>query len=518
MTLRENFVCVVLAHGSLLGGGHTLAQGFNKRYDALNQALAQSGYSIERSAGHFQLIGATGCVTSDGLYYNPLVCSLLLNDQGVVLGSDTIVYTEHALYPGTWNCMAPRTNGGFVAGGATLSQTEANRHALWLLDPEGSITLVAEYGSEGAFNSSRQAIECKNGDFLLVGETDSLGTPDASLIRTDSTGAVLWNRTYGGELSDRGWSVDTAADDGFFMGGQYGYINGGAYGRQWVLRVDAVGDTVWQRIWGGEMTHQSALLTTKASGNPIICGTTAIVENTDRQCYMAELDESNGDLLWERRYDYLNVDAYLLIAKEVAPGAGHIAIGVLYDTQEGDYNGIMLRTADNGDSLWMRTFVYQDTIMSNGQGALNDVVPTLDGGFIACGTAYNELSMPYPPGYSQDVWVVKVDSLGCIEPGCNIPMGITTQITNMGYALSVYPNPVRDRLHVSIKLPVNFKTEGPLSLTVVSSDGKLVRQQGVETSAPNEVSIDVTGLAVGAYTVHLSDAHTWIAGKKFVVE
>jgi hypothetical protein len=116
-----------------------------------------------------------------------------------------------------------------------------------------------------------------------------------------------------------------------------------------------------------------------------------------------------------------------------------------------------------------------------------------------------------------------VDSLGCIIPGCDIPMGITSQITNMGYALNVYPNPLspskgQDQLHVAITLPANFKTEGPLALTVVSIEGKLVRQETVPTSSPNDVILDVTGLAPGAYTVHLSDEHTWIAGKKFVIE
>ena len=123
-----------------------------------------------------------------------------------------------------------------------------------------------------------------------------------------------------------------------------------------------------------------------------------------------------------------------------------------------------------------------------------------------------------PPGYdNQDIWVVKVDSLGCLVPGCEGFLGITSQITNMGYALSVYPNPVRDRLHVRVQLPASFKTEGILVLTVLSAEGKLVRQRAVPSCAANEAIMDVTGFAPGNYTLHLSDAHTWITGKQFVL-
>ena len=92
--------------------------------------------------------------------------------------------------------------------------------------------------------------------------------------------------------------------------------------------------------------------------------------------------------------------------------------------------------------------------------------------------------------------------------------------------IRVYPNPVRagghgsvwDQLHVSIKLPANFKTEGPLLLSVTSLEGKLVKRQQVPTSFPAEVLLEVVGLASGTYSLHLSDARTWIAGKKFIVE
>ena len=187
-----------------------------------------------------------------------------------------------------------------------------------------------------------------------------------------------------------------------------------------------------------------------------------------------------------------------------------------WDTSQPFFKGLLLRSADNGDSLWMRTYFYYDSVMTDGMGTFFDAVPTPDGGAIACGNAYhaNAGADPYP---SRDIWVVKVDSLGCIVPGCDIALGITAQITNMGYALDVYPNPAKDQLHVGIKLPAGFKTEGPITLSVVSMDGKVLRQVTVPTSAPNEVVLDVTGLAAGTCTLHLSDAHTWIAGKKFVL-
>lgn len=35
---------------------------------------------------------------------------------------------------------------------------------------------------------------------------------------------------------------------------------------------------------------------------------------------------------------------------------------------------------------------------------------------------------------------------------------------------------------------------------------------------PDEVVLDVSHLATGTYALHLSDAHGWLAGEKFVVE
>ena len=71
---------------------------------------------------------------------------------------------------------------------------------------------------------------------------------------------------------------------------------------------------------------------------------------------------------------------------------------------------------------------------------------------------------------------------------------------------------------MGISLPPKLVTTGPLTITVTSLSGQVVLQQSLPTSAPGEVELDVGHLAAGTYALHLSDAHTWLAGEKFVVE
>jgi hypothetical protein len=514
MKLRELLACVVLVYGSI--GYHALAQGFNRRYDPLDQDRQENGWSIERRESGFLVVGTTPCLLPGNIYYNPLVFSLQVSEQGEVLVLDTFLYLNHAIYPGAWNCMNPSSDGAFISGGGSVSQTETNRAVLWKIQPGGTIEMLGEFGPEGGSWIGRSAIESKSGGFILVGERTEGTTLNALLIRTDSNGEELWHRVYGSDLSDAGFSIDTTSTDGYFVGGIFGV--GGTNSDVWVFRIDAGGDTLWDRTWGTEFNDLRAFLCTKANGNPVVASGLLHSAAGYPFCYMAELDANNGSILWEREYAPQIEGTVFTSVKEVAPGAGHIAAGV--ETEDGSnfLKGLLLRTADNGDSLWMRTYFYYDSTTTNVVGDFKDVVPTLDGGFIACGTSYNPNGFLYPPGTSQDVWVVKVDSLGCIEPGCDIPLGITSQITNLKDALRVWPNPVVSggEVTVEVTLPEGLRKE-QLRVSVVSSEGKLV----VEESIPPQTltfTLRTSNYASGLYHVHLSSGSTWVGGTRFVVD
>ncbi|MBK6408809.1 MAG: hypothetical protein IPF78_03755 [Flavobacteriales bacterium] len=226
--------------------------------------------------------------------------------------------------------------------------------------------------------------------------------------------------------------------------------------------------------------------------------------------YLAFIDTANGDVLNSHLYGVPHYSTTLFAAKQFS-NSDIILAGVSYS--EGPQQGLLIRTTSDGDSLWMRNYFYYDADVEEGQGRFFDVLPTADNGCIAAGVAYNPVNAPYPPGHSQDTWVVKVDSMGCVVPGCDGITGITEQVTNLTSALHLYPNPVHGLLHVGIELPPKLTTSGPLTLTVTSLSGRVVLQEQVPSSAPDEVELDVGHFAAGTYALHLSDAHTWLAGR-----
>jgi glycerate kinase len=108
--------------------------------------------------------------------------------------------------------------------------------------------------------------------------------------------------------------------------------------------------------------------------------------------------------------------------------------------------------------------------------------------------------------------------MGCIEPGCNIHTGITSQITNLRDALRVWPNPVASggEVTVLVTMPEGLRKEA-LRVSVVSSDGKLVEER-VMPPQTSTFTIRTSNYASGLYHVHLTSGSTWVGGTRFVVE
>ena len=396
--------------------------------------------------------------------------------------------------------------------------------ALFIFNGTGVLDTMYTYGGQNETWIGRQAKQTLDGGYVLCGDVN-VTNGNGFLLRTDSAGELLWAREYGGSSTDYMVSVDLVGT-GFYLGGMYRNVPSNY--QIWTIRIDQDGEIIWERRWGGPFNDSNGHVQTTSDGHVLVAGNwpTAAGTYSNSYIFLAKLDSSNGASIWENRYGPATINTTIFAVKEITPFGDLIATGQTTPEVLEEY-GVLLRTAANGDSLWMRYYQYSDSIISGGAGQLRDVLPTPDGGFIAVGAAYG--ISQNGQSYGQDVWVIKVDSMGCLEPGCHLLTGIESQVTNLQGALTVAPNPVRSgaAVQVSISLPPSITPQGPLRLSVVSSEGRVVREQLIGeggrralqgTQQEAMLTALPAGLSAGLYHLHLSDGARWLAGAKVVVE
>lgn len=130
----------------------------------------------------------------------------------------------------------------YGAGGADiyLVKTDAHGDTEWIRTYGGA---EDEYG-----HTVRQTAD---GGYIVAGSTLSSGAglADFYLVRINPSGDTLWTRTYGGDTSDLGHSVELTEDGGFIMAGQTSSFGAGSWDA-WLVKTDSLGDTIWTRTVG----------------------------------------------------------------------------------------------------------------------------------------------------------------------------------------------------------------------------------------------------------------------------
>jgi len=99
------------------------------------------------------------------------------------------------------------------------------------------------------------------------------GHEDVYLLKTDSSGDILWTRTYGGSSSDGGYSVQQTSDGGYIIAG-YTYSFGAGSGDVYLLKTDSEGYTLWTRTYGGSELDCGHSVQQTSDGGYVVTGHT----------------------------------------------------------------------------------------------------------------------------------------------------------------------------------------------------------------------------------------------------
>jgi len=492
---------------------------FNRRFDPTGNYRAEIALSIEECGTGYMVFGRGDWIwDEDSLTYytSSVLWNLRLDANGAQLGQYLYWDSATADYPGMGNSAIQLSTGSYVLGGSNYQIDGTQAPLLYFINGQGAVDSVKVFGIQGEEWIGRQVRQCRVGGFALGGNYyANAAEADGFLIKTNIAGEQEWVETYGGQGVDVITSLDTLVND-LYLGGQWNVFGGNA--QMWLQRVDEAGAVRWETTWGGAFDDHLAMVSTLANGHALVASSWAYATNYGQmRPYLAVIDSADGSLVWERQYDAPASESTLWAAKEVTHGGDLVAVGQSY--VDAPSRGILLRTTDAGDSLWLRYYEYSDSLMNRGRGWLYDVLPTADGGFIAVGSALGTSNDPNdPPAYSQDMWVIKTDSMGCLVPGCDLITGLNSQVTNLREALTLWPNPTAGPLEVKIALPGSGPTESPLRLVVTSLDGRLIQERNLPAERHQQVRLDLGQEAAGLYSVHLVEGGRWLAGVKVVVE
>jgi len=197
-------------------------------------------------------------------------------------------------------------------------------------------------------------IELRAGGFAAVGYADlgtSTGT-DAFFVRFDAAGDTLWTRSYGGEHEDFGWDVVEAVDGGFFIAG---YTEAPTAGREdvLVLRLDAVGELLWERTLGGEGRDRAWSATLTTDGDIVIAGESERVGQGGRDAYLIRIGD-DGEVRWANTVDAPGDQRVYHVAR-TTDGA-FVSTGTTAPDGETNRDVYVIRITGDGSLGWTRSF------------------------------------------------------------------------------------------------------------------------------------------------------------------
>jgi hypothetical protein len=167
------------------------------------------------------------------------------------------------------------------------------------------------------------------------------GDSDVYVIKTDRNGDVLWERTYGGDGADVGRSVKQTMDGGYVIAGETKSFGEGETD-VYLVKTDESGNVLWERSYGGRSDDLGRSICTTSDGNYVVVGTTKSFGTGGEDVWLIKID-TNGNVIWAETYGRSDYDVGRSV-EETSDG-GYIIAGSTYSIG-GRRNVYLIKTKD----------------------------------------------------------------------------------------------------------------------------------------------------------------------------
>jgi len=285
------------------------------------------------------------------------------------------------------------------------------------------------YGGSGD-DEARAIQQTSDGGYIVAGYSKSTdgdvsgnhGDSDFWILRLDADGDTLWTKCYGGSASDMVEDMQQTTDGGFVLAGQSSSTDGDVWGNHgdddfWILRLDAAGDTLWTKCYGGSSWDDAKAIQQTTDSGFVVAGVTYSTDGDvwgnhgDWDIWILRLD-TLGDTLWTKCYGGSGRDWIYDIRQTI--DSGFVVAGYSSSTDDdvsgnhGDYDYWILRLDTLGDILWSKSYGGSD------EDRAYAIQQTTDSEFVVAGYSQSTDGDVSGNHGNEDYWILHLDTLGDI--------------------------------------------------------------------------------------------------------
>jgi len=381
---------------------------------------------------------------------------------------------------------------GFILAGSTKSYG-SGKNDIYIIKTDSTGTLLWSKTIGGTENDiARSVRETADSGLIICGTTSSFGAgyDDVYFIRTDSTGDTLWTTTIGGAGGETGWAVRETHDNGFIAVGATGSFGDG-YSAMYAIRLDSDGDSLWATTYGGTSADYGYSVETTIDKGFLFAGGTASSGEGYTDAWLVKTD-SLGVIAWENTYGGAYDDRGYSVTATL--DGGYLLTGTTESFGSGKNDIFIVKTNPVGDTLW--TAQYGGSDSDYGRKVFQE-----------SGTNYIVIGYSYSGSAGgTDMYIGKISRES--TPFHENPMELLPSAFELEQN---YPNPFN---HITT-IDYSLARKSPVTLTIYNILGRMVREWHMESVRAGIHSfqwdgLDNSGRAVtsGVYFYRMSAAQT----------
>lgn len=372
---------------------------------------------------------------------------------------------DFSYYQGSLDALRRISDGNYILPGSFAASSRVSRANLFKFSPTGDSIWRTEH-RPGGYCTFLQARELSSGNIMCVGTHRPPRLPlgpfrlnQLILVKFSPQGEIVWDTTYNTGSYDTGYSLVVGNEDSLFIGVSRNESPSNDQRDHVIIKTDSMGAIDWERSFGGPADDFIPILNLLNNGD-VMLSSNWIDDNFTNPLgygFLARV-AANGTVIWSNTYGPRGIFNALTSVREQDNGNLLCLGSTQYLNNPNEFIGWLLQVSADGDSLREKRFEHNIADTFTSIHYLYDLELTADGGFICNGTMIPTATV----GGTQDIWVAKFDSLWCSQPNCDPPN--TVKETSQQAGIRLYPNPTTGLV------TVDFSQDSPQPVEIILFD------------------------------------------------